>query len=128
MFVDITDLVHDTGVPTTIDFIPKNTVIDTGDYGVVISPTDDSKKIKNVQCIMVSQQTKGISPQDGSYLSRTTYDFYLPATIFKDIELEGCKIISGRESYVITEVQINTSYVSHIVVNATKEVMDYAKL
>lgn len=128
MFVDVSDLIMDYGVTKYIDFYPRKKPYDTGDYGVVLDNKDDDNAIKNVPCLMVEQSIKSINPANGTYMSSITYDFYLPSSVFNDVDMSGGTIISGNDNYIVTEVCKYNMYTSHIVVNATKEVMPNAKI
>lgn len=124
MWVDVGSLIRDSGVGQYVDIslLPENT--DTGDFGVV----DDSniQIFKDVYCTMVENVTDVVDSQSGSYISRVTYDFYIPCKYSLGYELEGATITTkDNRKFTITHRPINRKYVSHCVVTATEDKLVY---
>lgn len=124
MWVDISDLISDIGVGqnVTITLLPEST--DTGDFGVL--DDDDVEVLEDVYCTMVENVHDAVDSQSGSYISRITYDFYIPYQFSLGKKLEGATIstLDGRK-FTITHRPINRRYVSHCVVTATEDRLDY---
>ena len=124
MWVDITSLIKDAGVGQliTIELLPKTT--DTGDFGIVND--DDIEMLRDVFCTMVENVDDVVDSQSGTYISRVTYDFYIPYKFSIGYELEGStiKTTDGRK-FTVTHRPINRNYVSHCVVTATEDKLKY---
>lgn len=124
MWVDITSLIKDAGVGqyVTMKLLPSKT--DTGDYGI---PSDDDAQIfENVYCTMVENVDDVVDSQSGSYISRVTYDFYIPYKFSVGYVLEGATVTTkdGRK-FTVTHRPINRNYVSHCVITATEDKLIY---
>ncbi|MGL5716964.1 MAG: hypothetical protein ACRCX2_28370 [Paraclostridium sp.] len=124
MWVDISSIIKDIGVGQYIDItlLPTNT--NTGDFGVL----DDSNAtvLDDVFCTMVENVDDVVDSQSGSYISRVTYDFYIPYRFSLGYQLEGATITTkDNRKFTITHRPINRKYVSHCVVTATEDKLDY---
>jgi hypothetical protein len=126
MWVDISELINDVGVGQYIDIQMLQDNADTGDFGVVEESTDSKLSLKNIYCTMVENVDDVVSSQDGSYISRVTYDFYIPAKFSLGYDLEGSTIRTkdGRK-FTVTHRPINQAYVSHCVLTATEDKLNY---
>ncbi|MGL5712353.1 MAG: hypothetical protein ACRCX2_04985 [Paraclostridium sp.] len=125
MWVDITDLINEVGVGEYVKITLLPSITDTGDYGIV--DDGNSKVIDNIFCTMVENVDDVVDSQSGSYISRVTYDCYLPCDISLNNELEGATIeTSDKRKFIITHKIINRRYVSHCVVSATEDKLTYS--
>lgn len=120
MWVDITSLIKETGVGQFIDIQLLPSTTNTGDYGV--ADDDDGELLEKVFCAMVENVDRVVDSQSGSYISRVTYDFYIPYQYSIGRDLEGAKIKdSYGKNYTVTHRPINQKYVSHCVITATED-------
>ncbi|MGL5962051.1 MAG: hypothetical protein ACRCZ0_08870 [Cetobacterium sp.] len=120
MFVDITELVRDSGVGEYVTITLLADPSNTGDFGV----PDNSKAevIEDVFVTMVEDIDDVVDSQSGSYISRVAYRFYIPASICLEYDLCGATIsTSGERNFTVTNNIIRRKYVSHCVVNATED-------
>ena len=128
MFVDVGSLIRETGVGLYIDvyMIADKTPMD--DYGVVMSNTTlvgREPDIRDIYCTMVEDVDNIVAVNNGSYGSRITYDFYIPAEIALKNTWSGATLVTkdGRR-FVVTREPIRQRYVSHCVINATENSLD----
>ena len=128
MWVDITEMINEAGVGAYVDIYLLNDSSDMNDYGIIIEneSTDREPDIKDVYCTMVENVDDVVDFNRGSYMSRVTYDFYIPAKICLENVLEGATIKTkdNREFVVVREL-IKRGYVSHCVVTATENNLRY---
>lgn len=124
MWVDVTSLIKDTGVGQTIKMTLLPTAAQTDEFGTISD--DDAEVIEGIYCTMVEQIDKVVDSNKGSYSSRVTYDFYIPAQYSVGKDLMGATIETedGRKFTVLGR-PINQKYVSHCVVNAKEDKLTY---
>lgn len=125
MWVDVTSLIKDAGVGQYIDIelLPDET--NTGEYGVAYD--DTGEKLNGVFCTMVENVDRVVDSQSGSYISRVTYDFYVPYQYSVGRNLEGAKITdSENRVFTVTHRPVTQKYVSHCVVTATEDKLTYS--
>lgn len=127
MYVDIYSLVMDTGVPVKISIFLMGDKSGDSEYGFVEEDVNKTKADEeNVFCAMVENVDDVADYMNGSYISRVSYDFYIPSEICYKYELSGATIKTedGRE-FTVTREPLKRKYVSHCVVNATENNMRY---
>lgn len=128
MWVDITELINETGVGIYVDIYLLSDGSGMNDYGVIIEneSTNGEADIKDIYCTMVENVDDVVDFTKGSYVSRVTYDFYIPANICLNNMLEGATIKTrDNREFIVVREPIKRDYVSHCVVTATENNLRY---